>query len=408
MAIQFGQVAQQALNGAAASAGSSAGSVIGDAISHGINGLGNLLSFGKLGKYKRRKEEKALQKWKDQLQYASDLDYSNWQKQQDYMNAYNDPSSERRRLQKAGYNPWMANSMAGSVSAQSVSANGNAQGTVTGAGEHFSNSLATEQLELQKQMQIAQLENLRANTRKTNADASGVETDNETRGERNFQEINNLIANWKAVNKGTELTGKQIEDLASQIFTRDALANSTIDLNRAQIDKAKAEYDRLSYRFKDEIDNQLRAMDDTHNLSQAEYVKLLAEAGLAQAQAEAIAPLYSALGTLVAGLDLQGLGKSLGALLNKGITALSDFINKVNNGEVDTDYVGKAIGRSDESQEAYKEKGEVIKSISALKKERANLVKGRPIWKLSKEERKRVHEIDSAINYKTRKKLRFT
>lgn len=408
MAIQFAQVAQSALNGAASSAGSSAGSIIGDAIGHGINGLGNLLSGGALGKYKRRKEAKALQKWKDQLQYASDLDFTNWQKQQDYMNAYNDPSAERRRLQKAGYNPWLANSMAGSVTQQSVSANGNAQGSVTGAGEHYANDLAREQLELQKQMQVAQLENLRANTRKTNADASGVETDNETRGERNIQEINNLIASWKSTNKGMELTDKQIEDLSSQIFTREELAKSSISLNDAQINKAKAEYDRLTYRYKEEIDKQLRALDDTHNLSNAEYVKLLAEAGLAQAQAQAIAPLYSALGTLLAGVDLQGLGQSLGELINKGVTALTEFVNKVNNGEVDGNFVGKAIGRSAESQDAYNTKTQVIKSISALKKERASLVKGRPIWKLSKEERKRVHDLDKKINYKKRKELQFT
>lgn len=94
----MGAAGASALGSAASSFGSSAGSGLGNALFGGI-------SARRQWKYQQKAMKLQQQYALEQMQKQSELSYTNWQKQFDYENAYNDPSKVFDRYLKAGVTP---------------------------------------------------------------------------------------------------------------------------------------------------------------------------------------------------------------------------------------------------------------------------------------------------------------
>lgn len=110
-----------AVGGIAGSAFPGVGTVAGTAIGSGLGSFGDNIIGDKMSDNNDKKAREWQEKMYDK-QFANNK--ALWYEQQDYLNAYNDPSAQVQRLRKAGINPQLA------LGAMSV---GNAQGGSTGS-----------------------------------------------------------------------------------------------------------------------------------------------------------------------------------------------------------------------------------------------------------------------------------
>lgn len=203
------------------------GSALGSGISSGISSVGSGMITGAMGgifggirakkQHKRNKEILALQNQyeQDRMQLQADINKNQAQFNQglamdmfDYTARYNSPTEERKRLEEAGLSPALMYGGGG--------AGGSGSGSTAGAGTAQGVTALQPmglQLALQAERQKAEIDALRAQTMKTNAETAAVGAEIEhTRGGTKLNE-----AKFKETLKNIDAISEKIR--ASKVNT---------------------------------------------------------------------------------------------------------------------------------------------------------------------------------------------
>lgn len=223
------------------------GSALGSGISSGISSVGSGMITGAVGgifggikakkQHKRNKEILALQNQyeKDRMQLQADINKSQAQFNQnlaldmfDYTAKYNSPTEEKKRLEEAGLSPALMYGGGG--------AGGSGSGSTAGAGAAQGVTALQPmglQLALQAERQKAEIDALRAQTMKTNAETAAVGADIENKrggtklNEAKFKEtlknidaIEEKIRASKVNTAETEFKNEILNEIRNQTINR--------------------------------------------------------------------------------------------------------------------------------------------------------------------------------------------
>ncbi|WNK14259.1 MAG: DNA pilot protein [Microvirus sp.] len=211
---------------------------IAPAISAGSNLLGTGMGL-LLEKHNDRRQLEQQQKLQN-MQMEGNKAFQQWQNEQSYeMWKKTGPIGQVQQLNEAGLNPALMYGMGGGTGGQTTAGGGSLSGAQapTGGGE-MNTQMA---LQLQRALQAAQVENIQANTKKTNVEAENaildsVGKDYEGREKRDYYE------NVKKPNRGIE--AKTYEN---ELEARQAVATNIYDmwLNGQLAQKSTEEVENL-------------------------------------------------------------------------------------------------------------------------------------------------------------------
>lgn len=202
-----------------------------------ISAIGNFFTGNK-----NAKEQRKL--WDKQSKFSREerIAQQQWiEDMQDKTNAYNTPSSQMTRYKQAGLNPDL---VYGQLDTSNMSAPSPASqaSTPTAGNVPRSNSLGYIGQSISEfGMQQAQIENMRANTNKTNAETKKLDIENESLPDMLRQTYKNLVTQGNLSEKEIEKKNVEIQQISAS--TQSALEN--IKLIQAEV---RGKNDEIDYR----------------------------------------------------------------------------------------------------------------------------------------------------------------